>query len=179
MQITGGHKYLPPRQDANAPDLYIPFMAVCTYCLLASISKLAHRSFTPESMYALVSLSGFPLLSPSQVLAQQQLASMLCMISKHNSRCSSLSPVALQESGCHVAHGLMVHRIRSLVCGLQVSQGFGAWAAHCFVLKALMYMLGTSNAIPFLELLAYAGYPFVPICTSLLARLTLGQHYNT
>ena len=44
--------------------------------------------------------------------------------------------------------------------GLQVSQGFGAWAVHCFVLKALMYMLGTSNAIPFLELMAYAGYPF-------------------
>ena len=66
-----------------------------------------------------------------------------------------------------------------MVSGLQVSQGFGAWAVHCFVLKALMYMLGTSNAIPFLELLAYAGYPFVPICTSLLARLTLGQHYNT
>ena len=42
-----------------------------------------------------------------------------------------------------------------------------------------MYMLGTSNAIPFLELLAYAGYPFVPICTSLLARLTLGQHCET
>lgn len=42
----------------NAPDLYIPFMAVCTYCLLASISKLAHGSFTPDSMYALVSLPG-------------------------------------------------------------------------------------------------------------------------
>ena len=60
MQITGGHKYLPPRQDVNAPDLYIPFMAVCTYCLLASISKLAHGSFTPDSMYALVSLPALP-----------------------------------------------------------------------------------------------------------------------
>ena len=57
----------------------------------------------------------------------------------------------------------------------QVSEGFGAWAVHWVVLKALMYALGTSNAIPFLELLAYAGYAFVPICLSLLARLTLGK----
>ena len=42
VQITGGHKYLPPRQDVNAPDLYIPFMAVCTFCLLACMSKLVH-----------------------------------------------------------------------------------------------------------------------------------------
>ena len=26
-QISGGHKYLPPRQDVNAPDLYIPLCA--------------------------------------------------------------------------------------------------------------------------------------------------------
>jgi len=58
-----------------------------------------------------------------------------------------------------------------------VSQGFGAWAVHWFVLKALMYAMGTSNAIPFLELLAYAGYTFVPICFSLLARLTLGEQH--
>lgn len=54
LQITGGHKYLPPRQDVNAPDLYIPFMAVCTFCLLASVSKLLRGIFTPESMYAVV-----------------------------------------------------------------------------------------------------------------------------
>ena len=58
---------------------------------------------------------------------------------------------------------------------MQVSQGFAAWAVHWCVLKALMYALGTSNAIPFLELLAYAGYTFVPICFSLLARLSLGE----
>ena len=58
---------------------------------------------------------------------------------------------------------------------MQVSQGFAAWAVHWCVLKALMYALGTSNAIPFLELAAYAGYTFVPICFSLLARLTLGE----
>ena len=55
VQITGGHKYLPPRQDVNAPDLYIPFMAACTFCLLASVSRTLSGRFTPETMYATVS----------------------------------------------------------------------------------------------------------------------------
>lgn len=58
MQITGGHKYLPPRQDVNAPDLYIPFMAVCTCCLLASINKVMTGRFSPDTMYATVRLLG-------------------------------------------------------------------------------------------------------------------------
>ncbi len=57
---------------------------------------------------------------------------------------------------------------------LQVSKGFGAWAVHWMVLKALMYVLGASAAIPFLELASYAGYPFVPACIAMLARMTLG-----
>lgn len=107
-QITGGHKYLPPRQDVSAPDLYIPFMAVCTCCLLASISKVMTGRFSPDTMYA------------------------------------------------------------------TVSTGFGAWAVHWVVLKALMYVLGASGAIPFLELASYAGYPFVPACIAMVARMTLG-----
>ena len=54
MQISGGHKYLPPRQDVNAPDVYIPFMAVATYCLLASVARALAGTFSPESMYGTV-----------------------------------------------------------------------------------------------------------------------------
>lgn len=53
-QIAGGHKYLPPRQDVNAPDLYIPFMAACTYCVLASVAQTAGKRFKPDTMYATV-----------------------------------------------------------------------------------------------------------------------------
>jgi hypothetical protein len=58
---------------------------------------------------------------------------------------------------------------------VQVSEAFVAWFFHWVVLKALMYLLGASSAIPFLELLAYAGYPFVPTCVALLARMSLGE----
>ena len=103
-QISGGHKYLPPRQDVNAPggwmdgaggrrgseggvegghcfatltrhvrpaeyspththtlplthaDLYIPLMAVWTYCVLMGVATLARSGpngggFKPETIY--------------------------------------------------------------------------------------------------------------------------------
>ena len=38
----------------NAPDLYIPFMAACTYCVLASVALTAGKRFKPDTMYATV-----------------------------------------------------------------------------------------------------------------------------
>ena len=54
VQIAGGHKYLPPRQDVNAPDLYIPLVAMTTYALMAAMVALRHHSFSPTSLYSLV-----------------------------------------------------------------------------------------------------------------------------
>lgn len=34
-QVAGGLKYKPPRHDINAPDLYLPIMALVTYILLS------------------------------------------------------------------------------------------------------------------------------------------------
>jgi hypothetical protein len=57
-QLSGGHRYVPPAADANAPDLYVPAMALWTYCLLVSAGALAGagaRPFTPELVYNAVS----------------------------------------------------------------------------------------------------------------------------
>ncbi|KAK9840959.1 hypothetical protein WJX81_002630 [Elliptochloris bilobata] len=108
-QIAGGHKYLPPRQDVNAPDLYIPFMAACTYCVLASVALTAGKRFKPDTMYA------------------------------------------------------------------TVSEASAAWLVHWVLLKAVLWVLGIPGAVPFLELAAYAGYVFVPVCVSMLAGLALGR----
>ncbi len=53
-QISGGHKYLPPKQDVNAPDLYIPTMAVGTYCLIVCFASAAAAKFKPEVMTSAV-----------------------------------------------------------------------------------------------------------------------------
>jgi len=51
--VAGGTAYKPPRNDINAPDLYIPLMAFCTYVLTASIREIfssARGKFTPEAL---------------------------------------------------------------------------------------------------------------------------------
>ena len=57
-QISGGHKYLPPKQDVNAPDLYIPTMAVGTYSLLVCFASAAAAKFKPEVMTSAVRCYG-------------------------------------------------------------------------------------------------------------------------
>lgn len=58
-QMSGGlHKYLPPRQDVNAPDLYIPIVfGLWTYCLLVGIALFISQTFKPEILYNTVSTS--------------------------------------------------------------------------------------------------------------------------
>lgn len=107
-QISGGHKYLPPRQDVNAPDLYIPLMAAATYCLLMCLEAASRRIFKPELMTAAVSSASF------------------------------------------------------------------AWIIHAIVLKLLLHFMGMSAAVPFLEVLAYAGYVFVHVCISTVFGAAFG-----
>ena len=54
LQIAGGHKYLPPRQDTNAPDLYIPLVAMTTYVMMAAMVAVRHQHFSPSTLYSLV-----------------------------------------------------------------------------------------------------------------------------
>eukprot|EP00727_Mastigamoeba_balamuthi_P008802 m51a1_g4544 hypothetical protein (291) ;mRNA; r:58845-60420 len=44
----GGKIFLPPRDDINAPDLYIPLMAFITYVLIYSLLRGVEHDFTPE-----------------------------------------------------------------------------------------------------------------------------------
>ena len=40
--------YLPPREDINSPDMYIPLMALVTYILLSTLLAGLRRAFHPE-----------------------------------------------------------------------------------------------------------------------------------
>ena len=89
FQITGGHKYVPPRQDTNAPDLYVPFMAVCTYIVLKSVSQTLSGRFTHDNMYVTVSdrsfsLRGLTLTLPKRctlrAMAQAAVSPNLCLL---------------------------------------------------------------------------------------------------
>ena len=64
--------------------------------------------------------------------------------------------------------------IKCLRGGRQVSEASAAWLVHWVLLKGMLWVLGIPGAVPFLELAAYAGYAFVPVCISMLAGLALG-----
>lgn len=57
VQMSGGQKYRPPREDPNAPDLYLPVMAAWTYVLLACVMAAGQGKFTPEVLSTRVSPS--------------------------------------------------------------------------------------------------------------------------
>jgi len=48
--ISGQPVYLSPRDDINAPDLYIPLMACVTYILLYGFIMGTNYNFTPETL---------------------------------------------------------------------------------------------------------------------------------
>jgi hypothetical protein len=47
-ELSNSHKWLAPRHDVNAPDLYLPVMAFVTYVLLVGYVKGTNNNFTPE-----------------------------------------------------------------------------------------------------------------------------------
>lgn len=98
----GGPKYRPPVSDINAPDLYIPLMALFSYCLCCCVADISS--------------------SPSR-FAPERLGRFLWW-----------------------------------ACA--------AWASEALLLWVGLKSLATAQAavhVPLLDLLAYAGYAFVPI----------------
>ncbi|GJD11710.1 Protein transport protein yif1 [Galdieria sulphuraria] len=53
--ISTAEEYLPPSEDVNAPDLYIPIMLLVTYILLGSLVRGTRGEFTPEIMGSMAS----------------------------------------------------------------------------------------------------------------------------
>eukprot|EP00245_Coleochaete_scutata_P009456 TRINITY_DN3116_c0_g1_i1.p1 TRINITY_DN3116_c0_g1~~TRINITY_DN3116_c0_g1_i1.p1 ORF type:complete len:312 (+),score=35.82 TRINITY_DN3116_c0_g1_i1:158-1093(+) len=47
-QVAGGLTYKAPRNDINAPDLYVPAMAFGTYVVLSSIAIMGFKSVGPD-----------------------------------------------------------------------------------------------------------------------------------
>ena len=48
----GGYCLLPPRDDINSPDLYIPLMAAVTYVLLVGVVQGLRKAFHPDRLGA-------------------------------------------------------------------------------------------------------------------------------
>lgn len=54
-QQSYSFNYLPPRDDLNSPDMYIPMMALITYILLSTVLAGIRGSFHPEILGSITS----------------------------------------------------------------------------------------------------------------------------
>ncbi|EXJ79622.1 hypothetical protein A1O3_07901 [Capronia epimyces CBS 606.96] len=54
-QSSYSFNYLPPRDDLNSPDMYIPIMALITYILLSTVLAGIRGSFHPELLGSITS----------------------------------------------------------------------------------------------------------------------------
>ena len=50
-QVAGGLTYKPPRNDINAPDLYLPVVGYIAYCVLAALVAAKAGAFTPDVLH--------------------------------------------------------------------------------------------------------------------------------
>lgn len=51
LQGPGSISFLPPKDDINSPDLYIPIMGLVTYILIWNVQRGLEGSFNPENLY--------------------------------------------------------------------------------------------------------------------------------
>ncbi|KIW27042.1 uncharacterized protein PV07_06823 [Cladophialophora immunda] len=61
-QQSYSFNYLPPRDDLNSPDMYIPIMALITYILLSTVLAGIRGSFHPELLGSITSTAIFVLI---------------------------------------------------------------------------------------------------------------------
>jgi hypothetical protein len=69
LQSSAGDVFLPPRDDINAPDLYIPTMAFVTYVLLCALAAGLAGTFKPEAL-GLAATKGLALLALSVLVVK-------------------------------------------------------------------------------------------------------------
>jgi hypothetical protein len=61
-QQSYSFNYLPPRDDLNSPDMYIPIMALITYILLSTVLAGIRGSFHPELLGSITSTAIFVII---------------------------------------------------------------------------------------------------------------------
>lgn len=60
--------YLPPRDDLNSPDMYIPIMSLITYILLSTVLAGIRGTFKPEILGSITTTSIFVILVEIAIL---------------------------------------------------------------------------------------------------------------
>jgi hypothetical protein len=143
---SGAVEFKPPRDDVNAPDLYIPTMAFITYVLLVGLVLGVKQRFSPEHLG----------MAASSALAVLFLEAMLAKFGFYLSGVDSrLALLDLLAFSSYKFVGLLLAILAGLLLGSLVF-----WLAVVFVALAFMvFMVRTVDAS---VAAAVVGHPAAP-----------------
>ncbi|KAF1963200.1 YIF1-domain-containing protein [Byssothecium circinans] len=134
-------QYLPPREDVNSPDMYIPMMALVTYILLSTLLAGLRGAFHPELLGYTATLAIFVMGLEIVVI---KLGTFILAI---NSQSQLLDLVAY--SGYKFVGVIISLLLTSLFSHLNVGGSWASWLVfiYCFnanaffLLRSLRYVL--------------------------------------
>ncbi|MCJ1384923.1 hypothetical protein MMC17_008041 [Xylographa soralifera] len=147
-QSSYSYYFLPPREDLNSPDMYIPVMAFVTYVLLSALLAGLRGSFHPEVMGTTFTYALFVVIFEILIL---KLGTYLLAITNESQLLDLIAYSGYKFVGVIVT--LVVSEIVNL------GQGTGGWASWTvfmytflanafFLLRSLKYVLLPDSSTP-------------------------------
>lgn len=133
--------YLPPRDDINSPDMYIPVMALVTYVLLSTLLAGLRGQFQPELLGYTATTAGVV------VFLEIMLLKLGCYFLSISNESQLLDLVAY--SGYKFVGVIVTVAVASLVNGGRGTGGWVGWtiffytglANSLFLMRSLRYVL--------------------------------------
>jgi hypothetical protein len=125
--------YLPPREDINSPDMYIPMMALVTYILLSTLLAGLRGAFKPE-------LLGYTTTQAISVMLLEILIIKLGTFLLNISSSSQLLDL-VAYSGYKFVGVIVSLLLTSLFNQLNFGAGWISWVVFIFLLRSLRYVL--------------------------------------
>ena len=142
--VAGGLRFKSPREDVNAPDLYLPLMAMCAHCVL----RAASLGVEGEMAHAAAAAA-------------------------HAAHAATHGELAVDGDLATAHFYADVKRFNPSVMSDGFNKALFWWVAQACALKATVYVLGSQQLplkVAFMDLMAYTGYIFVGIALSGLLR---------
>ena len=140
-QSSYSYYFLPPREDLNSPDMYIPVMAFVTYVLLSALLAGLRGSFHPEVMGSTFMYALFVVISEILIL---KLGTYLLSITNESQLLDLIAYSGYKFVGVIVT--LVVSEIVNLGQG---TGGWVSWTVFVYTFLANAFFLVSCSAAPF------------------------------
>lgn len=147
--------YLPPRDDLNSPDMYIPLMSLVTYILLQTLLAGLRGQFQPE---LLVATASWAFLIVSFEIGSLKLGTYLLNISNDS---QLLDLVAY--SGYKFVGAIVTLLVSEIVNGGKGTGGWAGWTVFIYTYLANALFLVSSYLLVHATLLTSSEATFVEI----------------